>query len=78
MNSLSGAMMSTDSKADDSLQLTLVPGEPETRLMVSLPLDEISERELYALVPHSLDSLKNAVLMNRVDSKCLLPSALAA
>ncbi len=33
--------MSTDSKADDSLQLTLVPGEPETSLMVSLPLDEI-------------------------------------
>ena len=70
--------MSTDNNADNSMLLTDAPGEPETGGMASLPMDEIIVRELYALKPHSLDSLKNAVLMNRVDSKFLLPSALAA
>jgi hypothetical protein len=36
------------------------------------------DHQLYALASHTLDSLKNAVLMSRVDSKFVLPVALVA
>ena len=36
-------------------------------------MDGVVEQALPALLPHSLDSFQNAVLMSRVDSKFLLP-----
>lgn len=60
------------------LRQTVSPAVPNFNLSPGMPLNSDVVRALSALAPHSLDSLKNAVLMSRVDSKYLLPITLAA
>lgn len=60
---------------DASARLEFEPFDGPTS---SLAMDSSIELALGELVPHSLASLKNAALMSRVDSKFLLPVALAA
>ena len=77
MHASIGKRGSDHNDAAASLRLAFLSAELDINLDSSLPIDGLVERALFALVPHSLDSLKNAVLMSRVDSKFLLPITLA-
>ncbi len=77
MHASIGNRISVHNNAAACLRLAYLPTELDINLNSSLPIDGFVEQALSALLPHSLDSLKNAVLMNRVDSKFLLPTTLA-
>jgi hypothetical protein len=78
MNTQLAVSVSTASYGEASVRQVYVPADPQHGLSSDLTTDAMIEQALYALVPHSLDSLKNAELMSRVDSKFLLPVSLAA